>query len=278
MQDPQAVCQGLGAYSGACTIQPSYWVAAARGMVAKFTGSQPGGIYTVGFIQNMGTEMPAELKTDLNGMSSVTFSAAGKQANPEIMLNAFDAAGLKIILAIEPGNADINQLAVKILNKYKQHPSVVGFGMDNEWFKTEKGNVIMTAAQATAFRDAVESVNPAYKTVIKHFDSAMLPKGIPRIIYLTDTCNFASLNAAVTDYVAWANNFAGSQVGYQFGYDLFEVGAPDDQLWWGPLGTNGTPAKAIVDRIMAARPSTDIYMAYWVDFTIKTQFPLNYKP
>ncbi len=278
MQDPQAVCQGTGAYGGKCSVQPSYWIAAAQGMAAKFPGSQPGGIYTIGFIQNMGTEMPAELKTDLNGMSSVTFSAAGQQANPEVMLNAFDAAGLKIILAVEPGNANINQLATKLLNKYKHHPSVVGFGIDNEWFKTEKGNVKMTAAEATTFRDAIESVNPAYKTIIKHFDSTMLPKGIPRVIYLTDTCNFSSLNAAVTDYVAWANTFAGSQVGYQFGYDLFEVGSPDDQLWWGPLGTNGTPAKVITDKIMTARPSTDIYSVYWADFTIKTQFPLNYSP
>lgn len=276
MQDPQAVCQGPGAYSGACTVQPSYWVNAAKGMAAKFPGSQPGGIYTVGYIDNMGTAMPSQLQSVLGTMNAVHYSSAGKQADPEVMLSAFDAAGLKIVLAVEPGNADINVLATKILNKYKNHPSVIGFGVDNEWYKGEKGNVPMTAAEATTFRDTIEAVNPNYVTVIKHFNSSMLPPGIARVIYLTDTCNFNSLSAAVDDYVAWANTFSGNRVGYQFGYDAFEVGSPDDQAWWGPLGTNGQPAVAITNAILAKRPGTNIFMVYWADFTLKTQFPLNY--
>src|SRR5664279_2589895 len=145
--------------------------------------------------------MPSQLQGDLGTMGSVTYSAAGQQADPEVMLSAFDAAGLKIILAIEPGNADINVLATKILNKYKNHPSVIGFGMDNEWYKGEKGTVAMTAAEATTFRDTIEAVNPNYVTMIKHFNSAMLPPNIARVIYLTDTCNFSSLSAAVDAYV-----------------------------------------------------------------------------
>lgn len=279
MQDPQSVCQGPGAYSKACTVQPSYWVNAAKGMSLQFSGSIPGGIYTIGYIENTPrTMMPNELSSDLAGMSYVDIDSPGNQASPNTMLTAFDAAGMNIILAVEPGNADINQLAIKILNKYKNHPSVKGFGIDNEWYKGLSGNVTMTAAQATSFRDAIETVNPNYKTVIKHFTTTMLPKGIARIIYLTDTCNFNSLTEAVTNYVDWATYFNGSQVGYQFGYDKFEVGLPDDQAWWGVLGTNGVPAKVIVDRIMTSRPSTNIYMIYWADFTIKTQFTLNYQP
>ncbi len=46
IQDPTAVIQS----------NSTYYIEAAKGMAIKFPGSKPGGIYTVGYIDNMGTQ------------------------------------------------------------------------------------------------------------------------------------------------------------------------------------------------------------------------------
>ncbi|MCX6796203.1 MAG: hypothetical protein NTW06_01770, partial [Candidatus Falkowbacteria bacterium] len=261
IQDPTAVAQRDSAY----------WVSVAQQMATKF-GSRGGGLYTVGYIDvNDTIRLPNELSSVVSGMSYVKIDSAGNQASPETMLTAFDAAGLDIILAVEPGRANVVQLATAILNKYKNHPSVKGFGVDNEWYMSE--NNVMSASTATALRNAVTAVNPNYKTAIKHYDSSKLPKGIASITYLTDTCGFSSRTTAVSDYVSWANTFAGSEIGYQFGYDKMECGTPDDSLWWKPMGTGGDPALLLTQDIKAKVPAANIYSVYWADFTILTQFP-----
>jgi hypothetical protein len=267
-QDPTAVNQGNSAY----------YVEVAKGMALKFPGSSPGGIYTVGYIDSdssgPATAMPTQLQSTLGTMSSVHY--ASDNPDPEVMLTAFDNAGLSIILAIEPGNADINVLATKILGKYKNHPCVKGFGIDNEWYKTENGDVKITATAVTAFKNAILTVNPAYKVLIKHFNSSMLPAGISGVTYLTDACGFTAYGEALTEYKAWGNSFSGSEVAYQFGYDQMECG--DNPSWWLNLASKpgyGTAAKIIADDISSSI-SNPIYSIFWADFTILTQFPIGY--
>lgn len=268
-QDPTAVNQGNFAY----------YVEVAKGMALKFPGAAPGGIYTVGYIDadanGPATAMPTQLQSTLGTMASVHY--ASDNPDPEVMLTAFDNAGLSIILAIEPGNADINILATKILGKYKNHSCVKGFGLDNEWYKTEDGNVKMTSAEANAFKNAILAVNSAYKVLIKHYDSSMLPVGISGITYLTDTCGFTAFNEAITEYKAWANSFSGSEVAYQFGYDQMECG--ENPSWWlnlAPKPGYGEAAKQIFDAISTGI-SNPVYSVFWADFTILTQFPIDYK-
>jgi len=264
IQDPTAVIQSNYAY----------YIEAAKGMALKFPGSAPGGIYTVGYIHNMGTNMPTQLQSVLGTMPYVGYDS---QADPEVMLTAFDNAGLSIILGIEPGNADINVLATKILGKYKNHSCVKGFGLDNEWYKTESGNVTMTSAAATSFRDAIRAVNSGYKVLLKHYDASRLPKGISGITYLTDTCGFTAYNEAISEYIAWGNSFSGSEVAYQLGYDQMECG--ENPNWWlnlAPKPGYGEAAVKIFNSISASI-SNPVYSVYWADFTILTQFPINYK-
>ena len=248
----------------------AYYTGAAKEMSALFPGSRPGGIYTVGYIETNTTMLPNELGPSASGIPYVHIDDKGTQASPEAMLTAFDRAGMKIILSVEPGKADVAQLAKAILNRYKNHPSVDGFAVDNEWYLSEGGK--MSAATANALRNAVSAVNPEYKTVLKHYDSANLPHGVTGIVYLTDSCGFRSETEAINDYAGWAKTFAGSELGFQFGYDTAECGAKDG-IWWKPLGTGGEPALKLIEAIKAKVPSADIYSAYWVDFTILEQFP-----
>jgi len=252
----------------------SYYIEVAKGMALKFPGSRPGGIYTIGYIDNDEIALPSQLESTIGDMNGVHYDS--ENADPEIMLTAFDAAGLDIILSIEPGTADVNELAAKILDKYKQHSSVKGFGLDAEWYKSETGEVVMTAEEAISFRDTVKSVNPNYKVLIKHYDSSKLPKGIKDITYLTDTCGFDSKSEAIAEYVAWADYFSNSEVAYQFGYDKLECG--EDSNWWKALAPSpglGESASEITAEIRASI-NNSIYGVYWADFTILTQFPINY--
>jgi len=261
IEDSTAVRQGDAAY----------YTAVAKTMAAMFSGSKPGGLYTVGYIETNTTMLPNELGLAVAGITGIHIDALGNQASPEAMLTAFDQAGLNVILSIEPGKANVVQLAVAILNKYKNHPSVKGFGVDNEWYMSEGGK--MSVNTASLLRNAIIGINPTYKTVLKHFDSSKLPKGITGIVYLTDSCGFNSKAAAEADYVAWAKSFSGSEIGYQFGYDEKECGTPDDTNWWQPMGSGGQPALSLIQDIKAKVPSANIYSVYWVDFTILTQFP-----
>ena len=264
-EDPTAVNQG----------NSTYYIEAAKGMALKFPGSMPGAIYTIGYIDNMGTAMPTQLQSTLGTMNWVHY--ASDNPDPEVMLTAFDNAGLNIILGIEPGNADINVLATKILGKYKNHSCVKGFGLDNEWYKTESGNVKMTSSEATAFRDAIRAVNSGYKVLIKHYDASMLPRGISGMTYLTDTCGFTTYNEAISEYIAWGNSFSGSEVAYQLGYDQMECG--EDPNWWlnlAPKPGYGEAAVKIFNGIKTSI-SNPVYSVYWTDFTILTQFPIDYK-
>jgi hypothetical protein len=267
-QDPTAVTQG----------NSSYYTQVALGMALKFPGAAPGGIYTVGYIGTTETDMPTQLQSTLGTMTGVSY--ASDNPDPEVMLTAFDNAGLNIILGLEPGNADISVLATKILGKYKNHSCVKGMGVDVEWYKYAgsggSGKVALPLSVATAFRDAIKAVNPAYKVLIKHFDSSMLPAGISGVTYLTDTCGFTSFNEAISAYVGWANDFAGSEIAYQFGYDQMECG--ENPAWWLNLASKpgyGEAARQIYNSI-SSQITNPIYSIYWADFTILTQFPIGY--
>lgn len=58
----------------------------------------------------------------------------------EPYLEAFDRAGLKVTCRVEPMNADINTLIDIVMNRYKNHSSVIGFGVDLEWYKNTCGD------------------------------------------------------------------------------------------------------------------------------------------
>jgi hypothetical protein len=267
-QDPTAVTQG----------NKSYYVEAAKGMALKFPGSSPGCLYTVGYIGTTETDMPIQLKNTLGTMKGVSY--ASDNPDPEIMLTAFDAAGLNVILGLEPGNADTAVLATKILGKYKNHPCIKGMGMDVEWYmyagSGDTGKVTLPLSVATAFKNAILAVNPNYKVVIKHFDASKLPKGMSGVTYLTDTCGFTKYSEAISTYVDWANSFPGSEVAYQLGYDAMECG--EDPNWWlnlAPKPGYGEAARQIFNSISSSI-SNPIYSVYWADFTILTQFPIDY--
>ena len=57
----------------------------------------------------------------------------------ENYLTALDNAGYSVWLQVEPGNADLVELATEVMTHYGHHSCVKGFGIDVEWYKLEGG-------------------------------------------------------------------------------------------------------------------------------------------
>jgi hypothetical protein len=256
-----------GNNNGHDQTDPAYWVSVAQRMQAKFPGSSPGAQYVVGYIETpeTNTYMPFPAPAGYEGMANVDFGPTGVE---EQMLTAFDAAGMKVILQVEPGNANVPMLATMILNKFKGHSSVVGFGVDVEWLRWVGSNSMGSQtndAEIQTWLDAVHAINPNYKLLIKHWDPTWLGSGhVAGVTYVTDSLNHGSYSAAITDYVSWANHFSGSEIGYQIGYE-------EDMVWWLPMAD---PAPTIIADIKTQVPTANIYNVYWVDFAVTKEFPV----
>jgi hypothetical protein len=260
-----------GNNNGHDQTDPAYWVSVAQRMQAKFPGSSPGAQYVVGYIETpeTNTYMPFPAPSGYVNMPNVDFGPTGIE---EQMLTAFDAAGMKIILQVEPGNANVPKLATMILNKFKNHPCVVGFGVDVEWLRWVGTNGMGSQTndvEIQTWLDAVHAINPNYKLLVKHWDPAWLGSGhVSGVTYVTDSLDHGSYSAAITDYVAWANHFSGSEIGYQIGYE-------EDMNWWLPMND---PATSIMTDIKTRVPTANIYSVYWVDFAIMKEFPKTIVP
>ena len=248
------------AYGYQTASPPSYWINVANDISSKFPGTSPGGIWLVGE-----TDGDPATGTILYMPSSGTYSnirfEGGDIAEP--YLTAFDSAGIKVILQVEPMNANVSTLIDIVMNRYKSHPSVIGFGIDNEWYKTCSEGCKATAAEVASWDSQLHSINPNYTLMIKHFDESKLPTGIPAdILVVDDDEDNGNLNTLVSEHVSMASTYPNNPYGAQYGY-------PSDQGIWGSMQD---PVKEIGDAIKDALSPRAISV-FWVDFSIQTVYP-----
>lgn len=247
------------AYGYQTASPPSYWVNVAKAMASKFPGSIPGGIWLVGETDGDPATGTLLYMPSTGSYPNIRFQG-GDIAEP--YLTAFDAAGVKVILQVEPMNANINTLIDVVMNSYKDHPSVIGFGVDIEWYKTCADGCKATATDVVSWNNKLHSINPNYTLMIKHFDESKLPTGIPTdILVICDDENNGDLNTLVTEHVAMENQYPNNSYGAQIGY-------PSDKNIWGSMSD---PAKEVGLAVQTAigRPIS----VFWVDFTITNVFP-----
>lgn len=238
---------------------PQYWLSVGQRMSAKFPGSHPETIWIVGNFHGSGkTYLSFQAKSGDPYISSgyVDMNAAA--------LDLFDQNGVKVWLQVEPGDADMLTLIDLVLNQYKQHPSVIGFGVDVEWFKSDGSaeGTPVSDAEAEAWVKAIRAHNPEYRLFLKHWDSNWMPPTYrDGIVFINDSQQFSSFEHMDSEFAAWGAHFAPAQVGYQYGY-------PADKSWWNKLGD---PAAEIGQAILAKSPNTAAL--FWVDFTVLDVFP-----
>ncbi|HTX90717.1 MAG TPA: hypothetical protein VMC09_05820 [Anaerolineales bacterium] len=237
---------------------PDYWVSVGDRMSAKFPGSQPEAIWIVGNFTDPGTYLSFPVKTS---DPNITFAYTDMN---EQALNLFDQKGFKIWLQVEPGNADMVSLIDLVLGHYGHHPSVIGFGVDVEWYKsngTAEGTPV-TDAEASIWAKTVRAHNPAYRLFLKHWDYNWMPPSYREgIVFVDDSQQFESFQQMIGEFAGWGKHFADSPVAFQFGY-------PDDKRWWGSLND---PPLEIGQSILKNVPNTSAL--FWVDFTVLDVFP-----
>ena len=193
----------------------------------------------------------------------------------EDYLSAMDAAGYSVWLQIEPGDADIVELATEVMSHYKHHSCVKGFGIDVEWYKPEDEEkegygTKLDQETATDVLDAVKAIKENYTVFVKHWDKNWLPKiNKTGLIYVDDSQGFHSgktstaLERMCNEFASWADNFSPCPVMFQIGYEN-----DMDRIW----GSMQNPAKEVGEAILAEckkRGLTNDIGIIWVDFTLK---------
>ncbi len=230
-------------------------------MAGKFNGAIPGGVWIVSLYQDNGS---TEVSFPSNGTRYpyVEFSATDYN---EAYLTAFDKAGLRIWLQVEPGAADVNTLIQLVLQRYSHHASVIGFGVDAEWYNanTSPNERKITDNEAQEWEQHVKAVDPRYGLFLKHWEKEWMPATYRgSILFVDDSQGFLSLTEMTAEFSDWARFFAPNMVGFQFGYEA-------DAPWWRQYSD---PAKTIGDAILSK--ASNIGGLFWVDFTITQVFPL----
>ena len=181
-------------------------------------------------------------------------------------LTVLDQAGYSVWLQVEPGDADLVELATEVMNHYKKHPCVKGFGIDVEWYKYRKAAGVyegdsakLTDSEAKKVLAAVRAINPEYTVFVKHWDTEWLPSKIEGLIYVNDSQQFSSMNQVISEFSNWARTYSPQPVMFQIGYNA------DEDIW----GQYTNPAKEFGQAIVNGCNSGNEVGIIWVDFTLK---------
>jgi len=235
-----------------------YWLRVGQEMAARFDGAVPETIWIVSRLHGDGTELnfPAQPASPL--------ITAAQDDHNQAALELFDRHGFRVWLQVEPGHAPVEELIHLVLERYGSHPSVVGFGIDVEWYQSTarpEGKPV-TDAEAAAWLAAIRSHDPSYRLFLKHWEATKLPPTLrDGLLFIDDSQILPSLDAMVAEFAEWGRSFAPAPVAFQFGY-------PSDRPWWRQLAD---PPRDIGQAILAAVPNAA--GLYWVDFTVLDVFP-----
>ena len=239
---------------------PQEWVRSFEHLRGRFPGSMPLAIWIVGGLherRGCRLEFPGESRDP-----AIAFLDHDKH---EPYLEAFDAAGIQVYLQVEPGLADPEELIDLVLGRYRHHPSVVGFGMDVEWYReSEHPGWGMKVDDETAGRweRRVKAHRASYRLFLKHWDPRWMPlRHRGDIVFVDDSQELASLDAMVDEFAGWAETFAPNTV-------VFQVGYRSDRPWWGRLAD----PVAETGSAICARVAQRCGIA-WVDFTLRDVMP-----
>jgi hypothetical protein len=257
----------LSNYPGNKFPEPDYWEYVANKMGEKLQGYQPAGLWIVSLYLSdpEGTTLLSFPSPNGKVYDYVKFSSSDQN---ERYLNHFDTTGVKVWLQVESGGADIDTLINLVLNEYKHHECVVGFGVDVEWYQTYNypGGRKVTDEEVQRWETNVKAVDSSYTLFLKHYSQLWMPPTYRgNIIFIDDSQDFNwypdPFDGLLTEFKNWGQKFYPNPVGFQFGYKL-------DQNWWSELSD---PPKEIGDKLIQTIPNAA--GIFWVDFTVTQVFP-----
>lgn len=237
---------------------PDYWHMVGQQMAEKFPDAVPETLWIVSTQGGKGTVLSFPGATD---KPDIFFSS---KDNNEESLTLFDEMGVNVWLQVEPGEADVEELIRLVLDQYSHHPSVIGFGVDVEWYQSigvPEGKDV-TDEEAAAWLALIREYNPEYRLYLKHWLPEKMPPTLREgLLFVDDSQGVDSLETMVAEFEVWGETFAPAPVGFQYGYT-------SDKPWWGEFED---PAGEIGNAILERVPNTG--GLYWVDFTVLDTFP-----
>ena len=191
----------------------------------------------------------------------------------EDYLTALDKGGYSVWLQVEPGNADLVELAKEVMNHYKHHSCVKGFGIDVEWYKRADNKDGMKLNKdgepntASNVLSAVRAINKNYTVFVKHWKQSWLPDPTTGLIFVNDSQGFykdwktkePDPDKMVHEFAEWAEDYYPCPVMFQIGYDA------DEGIW----GEMENPAEDLGKAIIAECTTSNDIGIIWVDFTLK---------
>lgn len=271
---------------------PKGWEHAFDKIQNYFPGSEACGIWIISNIDTQNSNCILEFprnEGDTKEYKNIVFSSIDKH---EPYLTYFDQNNIKVFLQVESGKGDMEELIDIILIRYGHHPSVVGFGVDLEWYDPFgnlgiNGGTFFTPLRtktAEKWNTQIKSYNPEYRLFLKHWLHS--PNIMPQytksdIIFINDAQDFSNLtggdaqeamNIMTDKFDQWAAHFRRDgyvrSVGYQIGYD-------SDRNFWQDILSYPYPksyAKKILDRI----PKEQEVSIFWVDFSMNDVFMQDY--
>lgn len=237
---------------------PSYWADVGQQMAARFEGAVPEAVWIVGRLHGEGTLLSFPVD------SGDPLIKSSEEDGNTALFELFDRIGGRVWLQVEPGNAPVETLIHLMLKRYGHHPSVIGVGVDVEWYRSTKipEGQSVSDAEARAWLAAARSHDPDYRLFLKHWEiGKMPPTERDGLLFIDDSQQLPSLEAMVEEFAAWGRAFAPAPVGFQYGYE-------SDRHWWRQLDD---PPAEIGRRFLEAAPNTQ--GLYWVDFTVLELFP-----
>ena len=270
---------------------PSGWTTYVNKMKSYYKGSKGALVWIVGYVTEYNSRRP-ELSwtchlnfsvTDAElaeiGLTRTSSSLEGirfsEEDENEDYLTAFDKAGYDVWLQVESGKCDLETLAKVVMNHYKKHSCVKGFGIDVEWYNpgayqnNDGGKGAKLKGYGTQLSDevankvdkAVKGVKSNYSTFVKHWDSRWLPEKFPSdMIFVNDSQQFTSLEQMQQDFQYWAELYYPNNVFFQIGYD------EDEDLW----STYSNPARDLGAYLLDGVKDSNKCGIIWVDFTLQS--------
>jgi hypothetical protein len=154
----------------------------------------------------------------------------------EPYLDRFDRDGLKVILSIQPNEAEVADLIDIILSRYGHHKSVIGVNIDMEWKLTGNPNHASNK-ERDLWLTKLQGYNPKFKLFLTNFkDQSYFPDDTKDIVILYDG-EKTTQDKLMAKYGELAGHY--TSVGIYTGYP------------------SSTPPTASHERIIDAAPNTE---------------------
>jgi len=150
-----------------------------------------------------------------------------------------------------------------LYQQHGHHPSVIGFGVDDEWYRKDisRTGKPISDAEAAAWVAKVRSNHSEDLVLVKHWlPEKMPPTHRDGLVFVDDSQGHGSLANMVAEFEAWGAAFEDGQVGFQFGY-------VSDQKWWSTLSD---PPPDIGNALLHIENTRALL---WVDFTAYDIWP-----